>query len=66
MKANDRGARCIKITLDGETAELLDALSDMCHAAPETVAASLLRDVLQDDEETNFLLEAPAASAAIN
>ena len=47
------------IPLNGETIERLMMLSDICHADPVKVAASLLHDVLKDDEEAN----AEAASA---
>jgi bacterioferritin (cytochrome b1) len=50
----------ITIPLDGESAERLKNLADACHAAPDRVAASLLHDVLKDDEEANL----PAAMHA--
>ena len=56
----------ISIPLDGETAARLQSLSDVCHAAPTNVAASLLHDILKDDEETHLLLTAPAAGATFN
>lgn len=43
----------ISVPLDAETAVRLQALSDECHAAPHSVASSLLRDVLEDDEVHN-------------
>lgn len=56
----------IILVLDEETARRLDVLSDGCHSCPESVAASLLHDILKEDEEAHFLLEAPAASPMIN
>jgi len=56
----------ISIPLDGETAARLQSLSDVCHDAPTNVAASLLHDILKDDEDSHLLLTAPAAGAAIN
>jgi len=49
----------ISIPLDATTAARLQNLSDVCHAAPTNVAASLLHDILADDEEANL----PAAIA---
>jgi hypothetical protein len=48
------------IPLNGETIERLMNLSNECHAEPVQVAASLLHDILKDDE--NAHLEAPAAA----
>ena len=54
----------ISIPLDGETAARLQNLSDVCHAAPTNVAASLLRDILADDADAHFLdMASPASSA---
>jgi predicted transcriptional regulator len=49
----------ISIPLDPQTAARLRNLSDACHAAPTNIAASLLHDILKDDEEANL----PAAIA---
>ena len=57
---------CIPIPLSQETVRRLQALSNICHADPVKIAASLLHDVLKDDEESNFLLTAPPASASLN
>jgi hypothetical protein len=46
--------RWISIPLDAQTADRLTHLSDECHADPVSVAASLLHDVLADDEEANL------------
>lgn len=43
----------VSVPLDAETAERLRALSDICHADEKSVAASLLHDVLKDDEEAH-------------
>jgi len=54
----------LRVPLDGETAERLRALSDICHNDEITVAASLLHDILKEDEEAHLLLTAPAVGAA--
>lgn len=56
----------IKISLDGETARRLANLSNICHADPNKVAASLLHDVLADDEEANIPVALAVGSVAIN
>lgn len=56
----------IRIPLDGETAARLRNLSNICHADPVSVAASLLHDVLKEDADAHFLLSAPSGSSAIN
>jgi hypothetical protein len=56
----------IKIPLDGETAERLRNFSDLCHAAPERIAASLLHDVLKDDEEANLPVAMAAGEVTLN
>jgi hypothetical protein len=52
---DDHEVVCIPIPLTPETVRRLQALSDICHADPVKVAASLLRDILADDEEAHFL-----------
>ncbi len=56
----------ISIPLDGETAARLQNLSDECRAAPTTVAASLLHDMLKDDEEANLPIALAAGSPLFN
>ena len=56
----------IKIPLDGETAARLRNLADFCHADRVSVAASLLHDILKEDDEAHALLEAVPASATFN
>lgn len=56
----------ITIPLDRATADRLSSLSDVCHAEPTNVAASLLHDILKDDEDTHLLLTAPAAGQSYN
>ena len=43
----------VTVPLDAETAERLRHLSDICHADEKSVAASLLHDILKDDEEAH-------------
>lgn len=47
--------RAIEIELDEWTAERLQRLAACCEDDPRRVAASLLHDILRDDEETNCL-----------
>ena len=51
--------RWLSIPLDAKTAERLANLSDVCHNDPVRVAASLLRDILADDEAAH----SPGATA---
>ena len=57
---------CLRIPVSEETLARLQNLSNACHADPISVAASLLHDLLKDDEDAEFLLMAPAASTAFN
>lgn len=54
----------LRLPLDAETARRLASLADVCHAAPESVAASLLHDILQDDDEAHELLVVPVQGHA--
>ena len=56
----------ISIPLDGETAARLQSLSNDCHAEPVSVAASLLHDLLKDDEEANLPTARAAGSLKVN
>jgi hypothetical protein len=56
----------INIPLDGESAERLRNFADMCHAAPERIAAALLHDVLADDEEANLPVAMAAGDVTLN
>ena len=56
----------ISIPLDAATAARLQSLSDVCHAAPTNVAASLLHDILKDDEEANLPTALAAGSVTFN
>jgi hypothetical protein len=58
--------RWLSIPLDAKTAERLANLSDVCHNDPVRVAASLLRDILADDEQAHFLEAAAPGSPSIN
>ena len=49
----DKPVVWINVPLSLETADMLQALADICHAEPTIIAASLLRDVLADDIETH-------------
>ena len=44
----------LSIPLDLKTFAWLAALAEDCHAFPESVGASILRDVREDDEITNL------------
>lgn len=56
----------ISIPLDAETAARLLNLSNFCQAEPVSVAASLLHDVLKDDEEVNVQAAIAVGTATIN
>lgn len=43
----------VQVPLDVETARRLRHVSDMCHADEKSVAASLLHDILKDDEDAH-------------
>ncbi len=58
--------RWITIELDGDTAARLERLSAACRDGEESVAASLLHDILKEDEDCHLLLSAPAPSSALN
>lgn len=49
----------ISIPVDAETYRRLTSLADICHADPKKVAASLLHDILKDDEEAHELALMP-------
>lgn len=57
MRDNRQAPRAqpIEIELDGHTAERLHRLAACCDDDPRRIAASLLHDILRDDEETNCL-----------
>jgi len=50
----------LELAIDRETADRLLELSRFCQADPNTIAASLLHDILADDEAANI----PTAVAA--
>lgn len=50
------GRAWLRVPLDPETSRRLTALANICHAKQESVAASLLHDLLKEDEEAHFLL----------
>lgn len=54
------------VPVSGETVARLRTLSDICHADPVTVAASLLHDVLKEDADAHFLLTAATAGTKPN
>jgi hypothetical protein len=56
----------ISIPLDPLTAARLRNLSDVCHADPIGVAASLLHDVLAEDDEAHSPSGAEAGAITIN
>jgi bacterioferritin (cytochrome b1) len=55
----------ISIPLDLETAKRLRGLSRFCDADEKEVAASLLHDVLRDDEEVNIKAAMAASTATL-
>ena len=66
MPLEDQNTVWIRIPLDGETVRRLQNLSNECHADPTKVAASLLHDLLKDDEAANIPTALAAGSLAIN
>lgn len=54
----------LSIPVSPETAARLSNLADICHADPKKVAASLLHDLLKDDEEAHALEAIPVAGHA--
>jgi hypothetical protein len=56
----------ISIPLDPLTAARLRNLSDVCHVDPIGVAASLLHDVLAEDDEAHRPSGAEAGAITIN
>lgn len=66
MASNDHQQETsyIRIPVSQETLERLMRLADMCHADPVAVAASMLHDVLKDDEEAHPLELLPVTGMA--
>lgn len=54
----------LPVPLSGETLRRLTKLADICHADPKAVAASLLNDILKDDEDAHLLEMMPPAGRA--
>jgi hypothetical protein len=64
---DDKSVVWISVPLSEETATRLQNLSDQCRADPVGVAASLLHDILKDDEETHYLTDGkPPAGTLFN
>ena len=64
MSAQADDITVIEVAVDGETLRRLMKIADMSHAAPRAVAASLLHDILKDDEDAHLLeLMSPAGRA---
>jgi predicted transcriptional regulator len=61
MEEDEQGVAWLSIPLSAETRERLRHLADICHADPVQVAASLLHDVLKDDEVAHDPVEASFA-----
>lgn len=51
--SDDREVVWVRVALDALTAARLEELANVCHAPTDTVAGSLLRDILQDDSEAH-------------
>lgn len=56
----------IGVPIDSETLRRLLDLSRSVGDDPREVAASLLRDVLKDDEDSNYLLTVEPISDSVN
>ena len=55
----------VSLPLDLKTFAWLAALAEECHALPESVGASLLRDVCEDDEIAH-MAASPGHAAHLN
>lgn len=64
MSAQADDITVIEVAVDGETLRRLMKIADMSHAAPRAVAASLLHDILKDDEDAHLLELMPPAGRA--
>lgn len=51
---DDDGVELVPVPMDRETRRRLVAISEVIRAHPVRVAGSLLRDVLQEDEEAHL------------
>jgi hypothetical protein len=56
MPLDDDEKVLFDIPLDGDTIERLMNLAVICRAPPREVAASLLRDLLLEDEDAHMLI----------
>lgn len=54
---DENGQHVFRVALDDETVARLAALANLCHEAPEVVMASIIHDVLKDDEDAHFAPE---------
>ncbi|MHB8272011.1 hypothetical protein [Bradyrhizobium sp.] len=66
QRNDDHSVVWVRVPLDEETAARLRNLSDICHADPVSVAASLLHDILKDDADAHHLIVAEPPSPSIN
>lgn len=66
MSNDDERTIWLKIPVSRETEVRLRTLSAICGVDPQSVASSLLHDILKDDEDHHYLLEAPPASNTVN
>lgn len=64
MSAQAEDTVQITIDVDPETLRRLMKIADMSHAPPRAVAASLLHDILKDDEDAHLLEMMPPAGRA--
>jgi hypothetical protein len=63
---DDEGKVWLRIPIVGETRKRLDDIARMAGEEPETLAASMLHDLLEDDEFYNADECAPADKRLIN
>jgi bacterioferritin (cytochrome b1) len=64
LRIDSKGRAGLWVSLDEETARRLQSLADICHASEDSVAASLLHDILKEDEDSHTLLVVPAVGNA--
>jgi hypothetical protein len=63
---DDRPKVRLVLDVSEETLVRLQNLSDFCHADPRTVAASLLHDILKDDEDAHILTVSRPPGSTLN
>lgn len=66
MSANFDEKTYFRVGVDDETTALLMELAEACHAPPEALMASILKDVLLDDAEAHGQIHAGTERSLLN